>query len=67
MQLVRHIPDDLLEPVKDKSPPPDVGVLESVALDAILGFLHRLADPDTHWPNAMLHSDRTKRPPSPPA
>jgi hypothetical protein len=43
MQLIVHVPDDLIENVKDKLPPPSVGVMEAVALDAILGFLNRLA------------------------
>jgi hypothetical protein len=42
MQLTVHVPDDMLEKVKDKLPPPEVGVLEAVALDAILGFLLKL-------------------------
>lgn len=42
MQLTIHIPDDMLEAVKDKLPPPEMGVLEAVALDAVLGFLMKL-------------------------
>ena len=42
MQLTVHVPDDMLEKVKHKLPPPEVGVLEAVALDAILGFLLKL-------------------------
>ncbi|MDR3754865.1 MAG: hypothetical protein P4K93_16955 [Terracidiphilus sp.] len=42
MKLIVHIPDDMIEPVKDKLPPPEVGTLEAIALDAILGYLHRL-------------------------
>jgi len=42
MQLTIHIPDDMLETVKDKLPPPEMGVLEALALDAVLGFLMRL-------------------------
>ena len=44
MQLIVHIPDDLIEQVKDKLPPPQMGMLEAVALDAILGFLHKLQE-----------------------
>jgi hypothetical protein len=44
MQLIVHVPDDVIERVKDKLPPPEMGVLEAVALDAILGFLHGLED-----------------------
>lgn len=42
MQLIVHIPDDMIEKVKDKLPPPEVGVLEAIALDAVLGFLLKL-------------------------
>jgi hypothetical protein len=42
MQLTLHVPDDLIESVKDKLPPPEMGMLEAVALDAILGFLLKL-------------------------
>jgi hypothetical protein len=42
MQLTIHIPDDVIEPVKDQLPPPEMGVLEAIALDAILGFLLNL-------------------------
>jgi len=42
MQLTVHVPDDMIEKVKDKLPLPEVGVLEAVALDAVLGFLIRL-------------------------
>jgi hypothetical protein len=42
MQLTIHVPDDMLEKVKDRLPPREAGVLEAVALDAILGFLLKL-------------------------
>ena len=42
MELKIHVPDDMLEEVKDKLPPPEMGVLEAIALDAVLGFLSRL-------------------------
>lgn len=42
MQLTVHIPDDMIERVKDKVPPPEPGLLEAVALDAVLGFLLKL-------------------------
>ena len=32
----------MLESVKDKLPPREMGVLEAVALDAVLGFLLKL-------------------------
>lgn len=47
MQITIHIPDDMVEAVKDKLPPPSLGVLEAVALDAILGYLSRLDDTAT--------------------
>lgn len=53
MQLVIQIPDDQIEPVKHKLPPPGTGILEAVALDALLAFLHRLSDPNTQWPSAI--------------
>jgi hypothetical protein len=43
MQLVLNIPDDFIDPVKDKLTADPIGVLEAVALDAVLGFLTRLA------------------------
>lgn len=44
MQLTVHVPDDMIEAVKSKLPPPEAGVLEAVALDAVLGFLMKLED-----------------------
>lgn len=41
MQLTIHVPDVMLDSVKDKLPPPAVGILEAVALDALLGFLRK--------------------------
>ena len=46
MQLTIHVPDDLIAAVRDQLPPPETGVLEAVALDAILGFLGRLRAPE---------------------
>jgi hypothetical protein len=43
MKIVIHVPDDIIESVKDKLPPPETGTLEAVALDAVLGFLDRLS------------------------
>ena len=42
MQITIHVPDDLIEKVKHKLPPPESGVLEAVGLDAILALLMRL-------------------------
>jgi hypothetical protein len=47
MQLTIHIPDDMIAKVRQKLPPPEMGMLEAVALDAILGLLARLDAPDT--------------------
>ena len=44
MQLTIQVPDNILESVKDKLPPRETGVLEAVALDAVLGFLMELGD-----------------------
>ena len=35
MELTIHIPDDILESVKDKLPPAEAGVLEAIALGAV--------------------------------
>ena len=42
MQLTVHVPDEIIESVKDRLPPPEIGVLEAVALDAVLRFLLKL-------------------------
>jgi hypothetical protein len=42
MKLEIHVPDDMLEQVKDKLPSRESGLLEAIALDAVLGFLLRL-------------------------
>jgi hypothetical protein len=42
MKLTIQVPDDMLESVKNKLPPPEMGVLEAIALDAVLGFLLKL-------------------------
>jgi len=44
MQIIVHVPDDLVEKAKDRLPPPGMGVLEAIALDAILGFLQKLGN-----------------------
>jgi hypothetical protein len=44
MQLTIHVPDDLFDDVKDKLASQPSGVLETVALDAILVFLDALRD-----------------------
>ena len=42
MQLIVHVPDDLIEAVRDRLPPPEVGVMEAVALHAVLKYLTAL-------------------------
>jgi hypothetical protein len=42
MQLIITIPEEIVARVKDKLPPFQMGVLEAVALDAVLGFLSKL-------------------------
>ena len=44
MKHIVQIPDDIVERVRHKLPPPEVGILEAVALDALLGFLQKLED-----------------------
>ena len=44
MKLILDIPDNLIEPVRDKLAAGPTGVLEAVAVDAILGFLASLAE-----------------------
>jgi hypothetical protein len=43
MELTIRIPDDVIEPYRHVLPPPEMGLLEAVAVDAILGILERLA------------------------
>lgn len=43
MQLTIHIPDDILDDYRHVLPPPEMGVLETIALDAILGALDKMA------------------------
>lgn len=46
MDLVIRIPDELIEPIKDKLPPPEMGILEAVALEALMKFFDRLEKQD---------------------
>jgi hypothetical protein len=39
MQIMIHVPDDFVEPVKDQLANGSMGMLEAVALDAVLKFL----------------------------
>ena len=47
MQLIIHVPDDMIEAVKDKLPPAEEGILEAIAMDAVLGFLLKLDNAST--------------------
>jgi hypothetical protein len=44
MQITIHVADDMLDAVRDRLPPPEMGVLEAVAQDAILDYLQRLEE-----------------------
>jgi hypothetical protein len=43
MKLTVHIPDEVIAQYRHVLPPPAMGLLETVALDAILRLLARLA------------------------
>ena len=54
MKLTVHIPDEIIDEVKDNLPPPETGMLEAIALDAIVSFIGRLklnsaTEPDDAW------------------
>jgi hypothetical protein len=51
VQLIVHVPDELIEGAKGKLPPIETGILEAVALDAILGFLFKLTNSETPTTN----------------
>lgn len=53
MKLKLHIPDDLVERVKERLPHA-TGVLEAIAVDAILEFLRKLDDPALPGPETTL-------------
>jgi hypothetical protein len=42
MALTIQIPDEVLETYRDVLPPPQLGVLEAVAVDAVLGILEQI-------------------------
>ena len=44
MQLIINIPDELIDPVRDKLAAGPTDMLEAIAADATLGFLTRLED-----------------------
>ena len=46
MQLTIHIPDEIIDGYGVKLPPPELGLFEAVAVDAILAALQRLSDAD---------------------
>jgi hypothetical protein len=44
VQLTIHIPDEVLAEYRHVLPPPELGLLEAVAIDAILAALERMAN-----------------------
>jgi hypothetical protein len=44
MQLILNIPDEVIETYRRVLPPPELGLLQAVAVDAILGLLSRLEE-----------------------
>ncbi|WP_165356247.1 hypothetical protein [Sphingosinicella sp. BN140058] len=44
MDLTIHIPDEVLEDYRHVLPPPGMGVLEAIAVDAVLAALQRMVD-----------------------
>jgi hypothetical protein len=52
MQLTIHIPDDVIAEYQHVLPPPEMGLLETIAVDAILGALSRFAADQKGEPDA---------------
>jgi hypothetical protein len=52
MQLIVHIPDELIAKYQHLLPPPSTGLLETVALDAILGLFARMEKAEQGKPDA---------------
>lgn len=48
MELVIHVPNDMSDPVNDKLAALPTGVLEAVALDAVLRLIGKLGEGDGH-------------------
>jgi len=44
VQIVINIPDEFIEPVTEKLATGPTGILESIALNAILGYLMKLSE-----------------------
>lgn len=42
MQFTIHIPDEVLDEYREAMPPPELGLLEAIAVDAIIASLQRL-------------------------
>ena len=42
MQIVVHVPDELIDRVRARLPPPEMELLEAVALDALPRFFARV-------------------------
>ena len=55
MQIIVHVPDDFVDPVKEKLSSGPTGVLETVALDAIIGYLEVLAESDNSIEALDIH------------
>jgi hypothetical protein len=53
MQLTIHIPDNVLAEYRHVLPPPETGILEAVAVDAILAALSRFAATAQGEPHAQ--------------
>jgi hypothetical protein len=51
MKLTIHIPDEVIAKYRSVLPPPELGLLEAVALDAILGLLSRSLEQQKQGPN----------------
>jgi hypothetical protein len=52
MQLTINIPDEVLAEYRNVLPPPEMGILEAVAVDAILAALSRFAATEQGEPDA---------------
>jgi hypothetical protein len=59
MILTVNIPDDIFEDVKDKLATQPTGVLETIALDAVLHFLQTLREYDSSKGNGAMRSPPT--------
>ena len=51
MKLTIHIPDEIIAEYRNVLPPPEMGLLKAVAIDAILGLLSRSLERQTQEPS----------------